>query len=72
MIKLKNQWEMLAREREEKLQSELHQRLIEATEKLELEEKVESSWREIKHYQVLECILGNDYTVFTHYIPSQG
>ena len=51
MIKLKSQWELLAREREEKLQSELHQRLIEATERLELEEKVESSFKEIKKYQ---------------------
>ena len=51
MIKLKSQWEMLAREREDKLQSELQQRLVEATERLELEDKVESSWREIKRYQ---------------------
>ena len=51
MIRLKSQWELLAKEREEKLQSELHQRLIEATERLELEEKVESSFKEIKKYQ---------------------
>ena len=51
MIQLKNQWEVIAKEREEKLQSELHQRLIEATERLELEEKVESSFKEIKKYQ---------------------
>ena len=51
MIKLKSQWEMLAREREDKLQSELQQRLVEATERLELEDKVENSWREIKRYQ---------------------
>ena len=51
MIKLKSQWEMLAREREDKLQSELQQRLVEATERLELEDKVEASWREIKRYQ---------------------
>merc|ERR1719510_2101800 len=51
MIKLKSQWEMLAREREDKLQSELQQRLVEATERLELEDKVEDSWREIKRYQ---------------------
>ena len=51
MIKLKSQWEMLAREREDKLQSELQQRLVEATERLELEDKVEAGWREIKRYQ---------------------
>ena len=51
MIKLKSQWEMLARETEDKLQSELQQRLVEATERLELEDKVEDSWREIKRYQ---------------------
>ena len=48
---LKTQWELLAKEREEKLQSELQQRMIEATERLDLEEKVENSWREIKKYQ---------------------
>ena len=51
MIKLKSQWEVLARERDAKLESELQQRLVEATERLELEEKVEASWAEIKQYQ---------------------
>ena len=51
MMKLKSQWEVLARERDAKLESELQQRLVEATERLELEEKVEASWAEIKQYQ---------------------
>ena len=36
---------------EDKLQTELQQRLVEATERLDLEDKVENSWREIKRYQ---------------------
>ena len=51
MISLKSQWEALAGEREDKLEAELALRLEEAAERLELEEKVEAGWREIKAYQ---------------------
>ena len=51
MLCLKAQWEALAGEREDKLEAELALRLEEAAERLELEEKVEAGWREIKEYQ---------------------
>ena len=51
MISLKSQWEALAGEREDKLEAELALRLEEAAERVELEEKVEAGWREIKKYQ---------------------
>ena len=51
MMSLKSQWELLAQEREDKLQSELELRLEEATERLDLEEKVDAGWREIRRYQ---------------------
>ena len=51
MMRLKSHWELLAQEREDKLQTELELRLEEAAERVELEEKVEAGWREIKRYQ---------------------
>ena len=51
MVSLKAQWEALAGEREDKLEAELALRLEEAAERLELEEKVEAGWQEIKKYQ---------------------